>query len=85
MGSTIEEVTRTRGSDTEKKRVKVLEKVKTLSGSDLQVIYQSLFFHEIMKTFDQLPKPLKPLTGKEINEAIFKSRKARGFYTKDSN
>lgn len=72
-------------SVTEEKRRKVFEKIKTLNRAELQVIYQSLFFDEIMKSFDQLPTPARPLTAKEIDEAIFKSRKESGFYTKNSD
>lgn len=38
-----------------------------------------------MEAFNQLPKPLKQLTEKEIDDAIVKSRKERGFYTKNSD
>lgn len=85
MGSTFEEMIKEWGNDTEEKRKKVLEKIKTLDGAELQVIYQSLFFDEIMEAFNQLPKPSKHLTEKEIDDAIFKSRKERGFYTKNSD
>lgn len=85
MGSTFEEMIKEWGNDTEEKRKKVLEKIKTLDGPELQVIYQSLFFDEIMESLRNLPKPAKQLTEKEIDEAIFKSRKERGFYTKNSD
>lgn len=85
MGSTFEEMIKQWGSDTAEKRKKVLEKIKMLNGAELQVMYQSLFFDEIMEAFNKLPKPKKQLTEKEIDDAIFKSRKERGFYTKNSD
>ncbi len=84
MDTTSEEMLRETGNLAEEKRRKVLEKIKTIDEAELQVIYQSLFFDEIIDTFNQLPKPARPLTNKEIDDAIFKSRKKRGFYTKNS-
>ncbi len=85
MSSTFEEMLRESGDVSEEKRKKVLEKIKIMDGADLRVIYQSLFFDEIMETFDQLPQPKKQLTEKERDGSIFKSLKERGFYTKNSD
>lgn len=85
MSSIFEEMIKEWGNDTEEKRKKVLEKIKTLDRAELQIIYQSIFFDEIMETFNQLPKPSKQLTEKEIDDTIVKSRKERGFYTKNSD
>jgi UDP-2,3-diacylglucosamine pyrophosphatase LpxH len=85
MKSTFEEIAKEWDNDAEQKRKKVLEKIKKLDSAELQVIYQSLFLDEIMQNFEDLPEPSKPLSSKEINDAIFKSRKERGFYTKNSD
>ena len=85
MENSFEETIKEWGNDTEEKRRKVLDTIKNLDAAELQVIYQSLFFDEIIETFNRIPAPSKQLTEKEIDDVIFKSRRESGFYTKNSD
>lgn len=49
MGNSFEEMVKKWDNDTEEKRKKVLEKIKTLDSGELQVIYQSLFLMKLWK------------------------------------
>ncbi len=56
MESTFEEIIKEWGNDTEEKRKKVLEKIKTLDGGELTSdVSVTFFLMKLLETFDQLP------------------------------
>ncbi len=63
-----------------KKRKAVLSKIENMRDDDIQLLYQSLFKEDIIKSFDSLPLPKRKPSDAEIDAAITQKRKQNGFY-----
>ena len=66
--------------DTADKRNRVLKRIEEMDDDSIQLVYNTIFYEELIESASKLPKPRVKLTNKQIVAAIQKGRKANGFY-----